>query len=202
MKRNPEPGRQGGKGRNIVRIIAGKWRSRQIEFRDAVGLRPTPDRVRETVFNWLMPVLGESRCLDGFSGSGALGFEALSRGAASCVMVERDAANARQLRQEAQKLGAAEAKILEGDLLKVLEGDVALATESPFDVVFLDPPFALDLVAPACRLLLEKKLLAEGARVYVESDRDLPDLGLDDGWEVLRTKKSGMVFYHLLARTD
>lgn len=197
--RSPSPGRQGGSGKNIVRIIAGKWRSRQIEFRDAVGLRPTPDRVRETLFNWIAPVLGDARCLDGFSGSGALGFEALSRGAASCVMVEFDAINARQLRQEAAKLGATEAYIVEGDLLKVL-GSGMTESHVPFNMVFLDPPFAKDFVAPACRLLVERCLLADDARVYVESDRDVPDLGLDDGWEVLRSKKAGMVYYHLLCR--
>ena len=172
--------------RNRVRIIAGKWRSRLVKFPPAIALRPTPDRVRETLFNWLGQRLDGLACLDLFAGSGALGFEALSRGAARVVMVERERAVARQLRDSARDLGA-QAEVVESDALDYLE-----RTPDRFDLAFVDPPFATNLAVRALALL--PRSLRPGARVYVESaDR------LDPGpaWHVLREDRAGAVRYAL-----
>jgi len=174
--------------RNRVRIIGGKWRSRVLRFPPAAQLRPTPDRVRETLFNWLGQRLDGLACLDLFAGSGALGFEALSRGAARVVMVERDRAVAQALRASARELQAAGAEIVEGDALKYLE-----RTTERFDVVFLDPPFASDLAAKALAMLPAH--LAEGSRVYVESGQRVES---DPQWRTLRDDRAGAVRYALL----
>src|SRR6187399_1285371 len=132
------------RGRNRVRIIAGKWRSRIVKFPAAAALRPTPDRVRETLFNWLGQRLDGLACLDLFAGSGALGFEALSRGAARVVMVEASRESARNLSDNALALGATDLEIVPGDALSYLA-----RTAESFDVAFLDPPYASDLAARA-----------------------------------------------------
>ena len=144
--------------RNRVRIIGGQWRSRLVQFPDTAGLRPTPDRVRETLFNWLGQRLDGLACLDLFAGSGALGFEALSRGARRVVMVERDRAVVAALRASATKLEAANLDIVESDALRYLEN-----ARERFDVVFIDPPYAENL-APVVMPRLAPHL-AEGARV-------------------------------------
>ena len=174
--------------RNRVRIIAGTWRSRLIRFPPASQLRPTPDRVRETLFNWLGQRLDGLACLDLFAGSGALGFEALSRGARRAVMVERDRSIAAALRESARELGATGADVQEGDALAWL----ARAREN-FDVVFLDPPFASDLAERALAALPPR--LAPGARVYVESGKPL---GAAAPWRTLREDRAGAVRYALL----
>ena len=174
--------------RNRVRIIAGTWRSRVIRFPPAAALRPTPDRVRETLFNWLGQRLDGLSCLDLFAGSGALGFEALSRGARRVVMVERDRAVAAALRTSAKELDAAGADIVEGDSLKYLE-----RTAERFDVVFLDPPFASDLAARALEALPPH--LNPGARVYVESGQPVESAAR---WRTLREDRAGAVRYALL----
>jgi 16S rRNA (guanine966-N2)-methyltransferase len=174
--------------RNRVRIIAGAWRSRVIRFPPAAQLRPTPDRVRETLFNWLGQRLEGLSCLDLFAGSGALGFEALSRGAGRVVMVERDRTVAAALRASARELDAAGAEVFEGDALRYLDS----ATEK-FDVAFLDPPFASDLAVRALQLLPPR--LAPGARVYVESAKALEPSAQ---WRTLREDRAGAVRYALL----
>jgi 16S rRNA (guanine(966)-N(2))-methyltransferase RsmD len=175
---------------NTVRIIGGVWRSRVLKFPDAADLRPTPDRVRETLFNWLGPNLAGAACLDLFAGSGALGFEALSRGAASVVMVENNAMALRALRENATKLGAENATIVRGDALEFARG-----ARSRFDVVFVDPPYRLGLQATA--LGLAAGFLAEGGRVYVESDAAIEPSG---GWAVVKHARAGRVHFHLLGR--
>jgi 16S rRNA (guanine966-N2)-methyltransferase len=174
-------------GRNRVRIIAGKWRSRIVKFPAAVQLRPTPDRVRETLFNWLGQRLDGLACLDLFAGSGALGFEALSRGAARVVMVEQDRGVAAALRESARSLGADGLEIVEGDALAYLKR----AGES-FDVAFLDPPYASPLALAAFDKLPAR--LRPGARVYVESTAPL-DPGAP--WRALREDRAGAVRYAL-----
>ena len=174
--------------RNRVRIIAGTWRSRVIRFPPAAQLRPTPDRVRETLFNWLGQRLEGLACLDLFAGSGALGFEALSRGAARVVMVERDRSVAAALRESAKELAASGAEIVEGDAVRYLEH-----AKEKFDVVFLDPPFASDLAARALERLPAH--LAPGARVYVESAKPVE---ASARWRVLREDRAGAVRYALL----
>jgi len=174
-------------GRNRVRIIGGKWRSRLVAFPPTAHLRPTPDRVRETLFNWLGQRLDGLTCLDLFAGSGALGFEALSRGAARVVMVESDREVAAALRESARLLEAEGAEIVASDALAYLRRDA-----EKFDVVFVDPPFASDLAARAMAALEGR--LDPGARVYVESGA-AP--ALSDSWRLLREDRAGAVRYGL-----
>jgi 16S rRNA (guanine966-N2)-methyltransferase len=178
-------------GRNRVRIIAGKWRSRLVSFPPAAQLRPTPDRVRETLFNWLGQRLDGLACLDLFAGSGALGFEALSRGAASVVMVESDRDIVKGLRESARVLAADGVQVIQSDALKHLERDAA-----KYDVVFLDPPFASDLAVRAMALL--PRVLNPGARVYVES---AAPLDLPASWRLVREDRAGAVRYALYEPT-
>jgi 16S rRNA (guanine966-N2)-methyltransferase len=172
---------------NRVRIIGGKWRSRILRFPPAAELRPTPDRVRETLFNWLGQRLDGLTCLDLFAGSGALGFEAMSRGAARVVMVERDRAVASALKDSAKLLDAGSLEVVQGDALAYLKR----AAET-FDVVFVDPPYASDLAMKALELLPVH--LEDGARVYVESATPLSP---PPGWTALREDRAGAVRYAL-----
>lgn len=180
-------GRRVSSGRNRVRIIAGKWRSRIVKFPAAAQLRPTPDRVRETLFNWLGQRLDGLACLDLFAGSGALGFEALSRGASRVVMVERDRGVAAALRESAVELKADELEIVEADALAYLERD-----GEKFDVAFVDPPYASELAMVAIGKLPAR--LRPGARVYVESAAPLE---LRAPWRALREDRAGAVRYAL-----
>ena len=173
--------------RNRVRIIGGQWRSRVIRFPPAAELRPTPDRVRETLFNWLGQRLDGLACLDLFAGSGALGFEALSRGAARVVMVESDRTVVAALRESAKLLGAEGAEIVASEAMAYLE-----RSAQQFDIVFLDPPFASDLAAKAMAHLAPR--LRAGARVYVESAEALK---LPVPWKALREDRAGAVRYGL-----
>ena len=173
---------------NRVRIIAGKWRSRLVRFPPVAALRPPPDRVRETLFNWLGQRLDDLVCLDLFAGSGALGFEALSRGAARVVMVERDRAVAKALRESARALEAP-AEVVESDALAYLG-----KTPERFDLAFLDPPFASDLAARALAVL--PRCLEPGARVYVESGERIE---AGNGFSLLREDRAGAVRYALYA---
>lgn len=175
---------------NTVRIIGGSWRSRILRFPDEADLRPTPDRVRETLFNWLGRNLAGAACLDLFAGSGALGFEALSRGAASVVLVEKNAAALRALRENATRLGAEKATIVRGDALEFARG-----AHSRFDVVFVDPPYRLGLQAEALGVVAG--LLAEGGRVYVESDAAIEP---PHGWTSVKHARAGRVHFYLLGR--
>ncbi len=189
----PSPARRSAAaGRGTLRVIGGRWRGRRLAFAAVEGLRPTPDRVRETLFNWLAPLIEGARCLDLFAGSGALGIEALSRGAAAVRFVERDARACALLRDNLALLGAEGARVEAMDALAFLARPA-----EPFDVVFVDPPFALGLHAPACARLAEGGWLAPGARVYLESGPD--EIALPEGWQVLRDKTAGQVRYRLLA---
>ncbi|MET0988996.1 MAG: 16S rRNA (guanine(966)-N(2))-methyltransferase RsmD [Steroidobacteraceae bacterium] len=179
--------------RNVVRIIAGRWRGRRIAFPDGDGLRPTPDRVRETVFNWLQPVIADARCLDLFAGSGVLGFESLSRGASHGVFVERERLVCEQLRATAATLKADSVKIECADALQWLQ----TPPRSAFDIVFLDPPYASDALSRACELLATRSWLAPGASIYLETPADAPLSFLPAAWTVVRSKRAGQVGYHL-----
>jgi 16S rRNA (guanine966-N2)-methyltransferase len=173
--------------RNRVRIIGGEWRSRLVKFPPVAQLRPTPDRVRETLFNWLGQRVDGLSCLDLFAGSGVLGFEALSRGATRVVMVEADRAIAEQLRESARELGATGADVLQRDAMKYLG-----AGGEKFDLAFIDPPFASDLAPRAMQILPPR--LNPGARVYVESAAPLE---LAAPWKALREDRAGAVRYAL-----
>lgn len=180
-----------GEHRNKVRIIAGKYRRRLLAFPDVDGLRPTPDRVRTTVFNWLGQALDGAVCLDLFAGSGALGFEAASRGARRVVMVERDRKAAAMLKEARTTLRAEEVEVLVADALSYLR-----STRETFDLIFLDPPFSLELLPRLLPLL--PPLLKAGGRVYAEAGR-WPAL---EGWQVIKQDQAGAVRYGLLARQD
>jgi 16S rRNA (guanine966-N2)-methyltransferase len=174
--------------KNELRIIGGTWRSRKLRFPDAPGLRPTPDRLRETLFNWLRQGLHGLRCLDLYAGSGALGFEAASRGAARVVMVESNKTTFTALKDNCSRLDAAQVSVAAMDVSRFLDGP-----PESFDVVFLDPPFHQGLVVPGCRKLTDSGWLADGARIYVETERSL-DLGeLPSSWLPLRDKQAGEV---------
>ena len=182
--------------KNKLRIIAGDWRSRQLRFADLPGLRPTPARVRETLFNWLQNAVVGSRCLDLYAGSGALGFEAASRGAKVVVQVESSALACRHLKENAQALSANQIKIVNQDVFRFLAGDA-----EPYDLVFLDPPFAKNLALQTCQWLEDKGWLATYARVYVEVESCLKLDGLPVNWTLLKSKIAGEVGYHLFERT-
>jgi 16S rRNA (guanine966-N2)-methyltransferase len=181
---------------NSLRIIGGEWRGRRIRFPGKGGIRPTPDRVRETLFNWLATDVPGSRCLDLFAGSGALGLEALSRGAAHATFVERDRENAARLRDTVALLAPDRGRVVQADALAWLGG-----TASPHDIVFLDPPFDAGLLADAMRLLESRGGLAPAAAVYVEMPAREGAPALPAGWRAHRSGRAGAVGYHLARRS-
>jgi 16S rRNA (guanine966-N2)-methyltransferase len=181
---------------NQLRIIGGTWRSRRISFPDHAGLRPSADRVRETLFNWLGQDLSARRCLDLFAGSGALGFEALSRGAADVVMVEKNRKVCEALRRNANLLEAKNLQVHCGDALEFATAAAADAGQR-YDVVFLDPPFDSDLLARALPLVVP--LLRPEARVYVESAQVFAH---QPGWHILKQGRAGQVHYTLVTYGD
>ena len=179
---------------NSIRIISGKWRGRRLPVLDHDGLRPTTDRVRETLFNWLMHDIAGARCLDAFSGSGALGLECLSRGAEHATFIEADRRVAAQLQSNLTSLDADDrADTIIQSAVNVLRKPAA----KPFDLVFLDPPFDTDLLAQALPLLAENNWLAENALIYVEqASKQDPEL-VPDAWQVYKTGKAGYCRYSL-----
>ena len=187
-----------GNRARMLRIIGGTWRGRTWRFPDG-DIRPTPDRVRETLFNWLAPGIVGARCLDLFAGSGALGLEALSRGAARVVFVDKAPGAARDLRQTRAVWGgerADAAQVLAADATAFLNG-----RPEAFDVVFLDPPFTAGLLSQTAARLEAAGWLAPAALIYAEcaAREGLPRLPL--GWQVARAGRAGEVGYHLLRRT-
>ena len=181
-----------------VRIISGRWRGRRLTVEDEPDVRPTPDRVRETLFNWLARDLPEARCLDLFAGSGALGFEAVSRGAARAVLVDRSRAVCARLRGECDRLEASGAvAVVEADALDWLARPPA---DASFDIVFVDPPHRLEVHRDVAVLLVEHGWLAPGARVWFEVVRRREPPDLPAGWSILRSGRAGEVRYHLAAR--
>ncbi|RZA05956.1 MAG: 16S rRNA (guanine(966)-N(2))-methyltransferase RsmD [Moraxellaceae bacterium] len=181
---------------NQLRIIAGLWRGRKLSFPDVEGLRPTGDRIRETLFNWLAPEIQGANCLDLFAGSGALGIEALSRGAALSVMVERDPKAAAQLRSNLEVLKADAGRIINADVLDLLrKGN----SDEPYHIVFIDPPFQLKLWQAVIEALETGNWLANNATVYIESGRD-DDYAPPINWQLHRDKHAGAVSYRLFYR--
>jgi 16S rRNA (guanine966-N2)-methyltransferase len=190
-KKTASKGSQPGR----LRIVAGKWRSRLLPIADTDGLRPTSARVRETVFNWLSSDIHGSKCLDLFAGTGALGFEALSRGAERATLIEKS--------EIAADLLARSAKLLEADTAHIECVDALSFLRRPpgerYDIVFLDPPFADDLVEECCQLLQSNGWLADQAAVYIEQDLSEPLPPLPDGWKITKDTKAGRVRF-VLAR--
>jgi 16S rRNA (guanine966-N2)-methyltransferase len=177
---------------NRLRIIGGRWRGVPITFPARAELRPTPDRVRETIFNWLQPVIAGARCLDLYAGSGALGFEALSRGACHAVLVDRDPLIVRHLQETATKLATEHVECIASDAMRFLA-----QPPTPFDVVFLDPPYASGTLKDVCARLSEG-WLQQSAFVYLEAPADAGLPILPSGWTLHRSKTAGQVGYHLL----
>lgn len=186
------------KNENIsqLRIIAGQWRGRKINFLPQLGLRPTPNRVRETLFNWLAPYIQDTHCLDAFAGSGALSFEALSRGAKSVVMVDQSDTAIKTLKENAIQLKTDAIEFHHGEFQKIIHK----LKHRKFDIVFLDPPFHQDLISVSVELLENSGCLAAGALIYIEAEASLTSLELPNTWEVIRSKKAGEVGYHLIKK--
>jgi 16S rRNA (guanine966-N2)-methyltransferase len=195
-KKKPEPGRQSTTRRGGVRIIAGCWRGRRIPAPDGTAVRPTPDRVRETLFNWVTPVIEGACCLDLFAGTGGLGIEALSRGATEVWFVERSKAIAANLQEILTTLESQGDRIVIGDATAFLAG-----SPRPFDLVFLDPPFEGSDLKNLCTLL-QDGWLAPGGQIYLEmsSRQTLPSLPED--WTLLREKTAGNVRYALAQKSQ
>lgn len=180
--------------RNQLRLIAGTWRGRKLPFAPVPGLRPTPDRMRETLFNWLSPVIRGARCLDLFAGSGALGFEAASRGAAEVILVDNHADVVRSLQQQIEILDAQVVSVVQAGCNRYLEGQA-----QPMDIVFLDPPYREGLL-PGCIGQLESgNWLAEEAWIYLETASG-SRLELPANWEIHRSKSGGQVSSQLIRR--
>jgi 16S rRNA (guanine966-N2)-methyltransferase len=179
-----------------LRIIGGEWRGRKLEFPAIDAIRPTPDRVRETVFNWLQNDIAGARCLDLFAGSGALGLEALSRGAASAVFVDREPRVGQYLRETLTRFRSTAGAVTTADSLRFLSGPA-----QPFDIVFLDPPFGADLLPDVCRRLEEGGWLGPNALIYMESASTSGVPVLPVNWSLIKSKMTGQVGYHLARRT-
>lgn len=182
-------------GKFVLRIIGGEWRGRKVEFPPVAAIRPTPDRVRETLFNWLQLAIPGSRCLDLFAGSGALGLEALSRGAAEVVFVESDTQAAGRLSGNLRLLACDRGTVVSTRAQQYLEGAV-----EPCDVIFLDPPYAERLLAATCRRIEERGWLKPGGLVYLEDAATAGAPELPANWTLHRSKRAGEVGYHLARR--
>lgn len=176
-----------------VRIIGGQWRSRKLHFPDVMGLRPTPDRVKETLFNWLSPVIHQAVCLDLFAGSGALGFEALSRGAAKVMMIDQSPIAIKALQENKKLLNAENAEIF----CSSVPCENPSFLNQKFDIVFLDPPFHQNLVEISSHWLEKNNCIHENSLIYIEAESELKNLSLPSSWSELRSKIAGQVGYHL-----
>ena len=198
---NPNPkSRKSSKSRNsndttgTLRIIGGQWRSRRLSFSAVEGLRPTTDRVRETLFNWISPVIIGARCLDLFTGSGALGLEALSREAGSVTFIDQSPVATRSLKQNLQLLQANNADVINTDAIKWLQ---ATTPESPYNIVFIDPPFRCGLVYECIEQLQSKPLLTSGSYIYIEIEKEAVRPQTPANWQLHREKEAGQVRYML-----
>jgi 16S rRNA (guanine966-N2)-methyltransferase len=184
----PTPGKS-----NSLRIIGGGWRGRRVHFPDSPGLRPTPDRVRETLFNWLQFSIAGARCLDLFAGSGALGLEALSRGAREVVFVDEAPAVAQSLRGELERLGGTG----RGRVLQTTAARFLGARGEPFDLIFLDPPFGQDVLSETVALIDAGGWIQPSGWAYLECERAAGAPLLPAGWDLVKSKSAGEVGYHL-----
>jgi len=200
-----------GSGNNTLRIIGGRWRGRKVSFADVPGLRPTPDRVRETLFNWLQTNISGARCMDLFSGSGALGLEALSRGAEFCLFIDSHSKAVSQIQENLTLLqpdinsGTGTPPIRKQHHNVLATNTLSYLTQNRFaeqyDLVFVDPPFAMDCITTCCQFLENHQWLSPNAIIYLESPHALDTQHLPDKWQLYRHKRAGNVHYHLAIRT-
>lgn len=187
----PRPAQPG-----FVRIISGQWRGKRLPVADAPGLRPTTDRVKETLFNWLMHDTANSIVLDCFAGSGSLGFEALSRYAAYVTMVEKAPTLAKQLQRHVQQLQASNVEILNRDCLSLLQRP----PQRQYSLVLIDPPFRHNLAVPCCQALEQHGWLTENALIYLETEKELALHDIPDNWQLLKENIAGQLAYRLWRR--
>jgi len=180
----------------FIRLISGKWRGKKLVVKDKEGLRPTTDRTKETLFNWLMHDIRDANCLDCFSGSGSLSFEALSRYAQSATLLERDKSVAEQLRENLKILKVDNASVVETDSIHYLQ---QTATQT-YDLVFIDPPFNKGLVQPCCTALENNGYLTAQAIIYIEVEAQLENLQIPENWKLLKQKSTAQVSYQLYLR--
>ena len=187
---NSKPQKQTSKAMGEVRVIAGLWRGRKLPVLNAEGLRPTTDRVKETLFNWLMMDVANARCLDCFAGSGSLGIEALSRQAQAVVFLEKFANAAQQLKKNLASLKTDKGTVINTDTLTYLSQK---NSTGPFEIIFIDPPFHHNFVPHVLTLLQQNNWLAENALIYVETEKNHPPLLLAENWQIIKEKSAGMV---------
>lgn len=181
--------------KSSIRIIGGKWRSRKVHFNSDGQLRPTPDRVRETLFNWLQNDIVNSKCLDLYAGSGVLGLESLSRGASSVLAVELTMSSCNSIQANVELLEAQNYEVINSDVLAYL-GNQGISC----DIVFVDPPYNGNLLAPTFKLLESNNWLRSGSYIYFECGSPIDNLQLPKSWELYRNKKAGNVYYNLLVK--
>lgn len=182
---------------NQVRIIGGNFRGQKITFSNSQGLRPTGNRIKETLFNWLASSILNSNCLDLFAGSGSLGIESISRGAKSVTMIEKNRSAFVAIKKSCSRLGIKDISLVETDSMKWLAHKNDLES---FDVVFLDPPFDSDLISSCCELLEKNLFLAKSAYIYIETTRNHRILTVPDNWKLVKEKNTGQVAYKLYLR--
>jgi 16S rRNA (guanine966-N2)-methyltransferase len=178
---------------NKIRIIGGTHRGQKLHFPDVPGLRPTSDRIRETLFNWLTPMIAGARCLDLFAGSGALSFEAISRGAKEVIMVDQSPVVVNQLRANLALLKTRQSSVVQADAFAYIE-----SVTKPFDIIFLDPPFALDVLPECIESINRHQLCHDQTQIYLEAPKKVKRPDLPDNWQWHRNKTAGNVGYHLI----
>lgn len=176
-----------------IQIIGGAFRHRKVQIPNVAGLRPTPARIRETLFNWLTPYLPGARCLDLFAGSGALGIEALSRGASSVTFIDQSSLVLQNIREHLLRFGCKDINVIQSSI-----PTTALKLE-PFDIIFLDPPFNKGLLPGSCQWLMENGLLKPQALIYIEAEANFSDATLPVTWQILRSKKTERISYQLVS---
>ncbi|KRS20421.1 16S rRNA methyltransferase [Alishewanella sp. WH16-1] len=197
MKQSNSRAASGGQS-GFVRIISGKWRGKKLPVADALGLRPTTDRVKETLFNWLMHDTAQSTVLDCFAGSGSLGLEALSRYAGYVTLVEKAPALARQLQRHLDSLSASNAEVVNTDCLQWLQRPAL----RQYNLVLIDPPFRQGLAVPCCQALEQHGWLSDSALIYLETEKELALNAMPANWQLLKEKIAGQLAYRLWLRAE
>ena len=200
-KKQKQPNKKGRQNTNTLRIIAGQWRGRKLSFATAPGLRPTPDRVRETLFNWLQGHLHDAHCLDLFAGSGALAFEALSRGAAYVTLIEKNHDAVQKLRENIQLLQTDSALIIQADAFQYLVEELQNPSPQTYDLIFLDPPFRQNYLPRLLTHIHEESLLTDKGVIYLEYENEI-NPGLEkilEHFKTVKEKKAGQIVSRLIS---